>query len=275
MATPVTTKWVRPGALGDILIDVRHAPSAGPAPAVVILHGFKGFKDWGMFPPLADRLARAGLAAVSWNTSGSGVDDEGRFSFPERFAHATFSADLADLDIVLAAVRDGSLGLTPTSVGLVGHSRGGGIAILHAAGDSGIHALVTWGAISSTMRWSAEMRQHWRTLGSLAVTNTRTGEVLQLSTDLLDDAERNAEALDIERKAAMITAPWCIVHGAVDETVPAAEAHLLASANPRADLRLIENTGHTFGAVHPFAGPTPALETVFDTTIGFLSRHLP
>jgi hypothetical protein len=29
-----------------------------------VLHGFKGFKDWGMFPPFADRLARAGFTAV-------------------------------------------------------------------------------------------------------------------------------------------------------------------------------------------------------------------
>ena len=43
-------------------------------------HGFKGFKDWGFFPHLADRLARAGLVAVSFNFSGSGVGPDGETS---------------------------------------------------------------------------------------------------------------------------------------------------------------------------------------------------
>ena len=61
MATPTLTRHVLGGVLGPILVDVRAAGRDSPRPAVVVLHGFKGFKDWGMFPPLADRLARAGF----------------------------------------------------------------------------------------------------------------------------------------------------------------------------------------------------------------------
>ena len=74
MATPTLTKHSLEGALGDLLVDVRTGDRRNPRPAVVIVHGFKGFKDWGMFPVVADRLARAGLTAVSVNLSGSGVD---------------------------------------------------------------------------------------------------------------------------------------------------------------------------------------------------------
>ena len=108
MATPTFTHHVVPGILGDILVDVRAGGRASPRPAVVMLHGFKGFKDWGMWPPLADRLARAGFAAVTLNFSGSGVDDPVSTLYPERFGHNTFSAELDDLRRVLdGAVRRG------------------------------------------------------------------------------------------------------------------------------------------------------------------------
>src|SRR5690349_22908992 len=101
MATPTLSKHSVPGALGPILVDVRAGGRDTPRPAVVILHGFKGFKDWGMFPPLAERLARAGITAVSANASGSGVDDAGEFAFPDRFGHNTFSRELEDVRRVI------------------------------------------------------------------------------------------------------------------------------------------------------------------------------
>src|SRR5690242_10958350 len=132
MATPTLTKHVLPGALGDILVDVRAGGRTTPRPAVIILHGFKGFKDWGMFPPVAERLARAGVTAVSLNVSGSGVDDAGNFAFPDRFGHNTFSAELHDLRAVVDALATAQLDVAaPTTIGLLGHSRGGGITILY------------------------------------------------------------------------------------------------------------------------------------------------
>ena len=275
MATPTRTKHLLPGQLGDLLVDVRSGDRGAGGPAVVVLSGFKGFKDWGMFPSLAERLARAGFTAVSYNPSGSGVDDEGRFAWPERFGHNCFSAELADLRTILDALDDGGLDLVPPSaVGLVGHSRGGGVATLETARRDRVGGLVTWGGIATTSRWSDQMRRRWREAGCLEVRNQRTGEVLPLYPDILDDIERNADALDIPAAAARIKVPWLIVHGLGDETVPVAEARALAAAAPSAELLLVERTGHTFGAEHPFAGRTAALDQVFDATLAFLTRHL-
>jgi len=149
MATPTLSKHALSGALGPILIDVRSGGRSSSRPAVVVIHGFKGFKDWGMFPHLAERLARGGFTAVTLNLSGSGVDDAGEFSLPERFGHNTFSAELEDLGRVIDSLMAGALGVpVPSSLGLVGHSRGGGIAVLQAAQDTRVRALVTWAAIS-------------------------------------------------------------------------------------------------------------------------------
>ncbi|MGH7656725.1 MAG: alpha/beta hydrolase family protein, partial [Gemmatimonadales bacterium] len=149
MATPTLTRHGLDGALGPILVDVRSG-SLAPRPAIIIVHGFKGFKDWGMFPPLASRAARAGFTSVSFNMSGSGVDDAGDFTLGDRFVRNTYSRERADLTEVVDALLAGRLGVPPpTSIGLIGHSRGGGLAILHTADDRRIAALVTWAAIGS------------------------------------------------------------------------------------------------------------------------------
>src|SRR5437867_37253 len=80
----------------------------------------------------------------------------------------------------------GQLGVpTPSSLGLVGHSRGGGIAILQAARDPRVRALVTWAAISSVERWPAPQRSSWRAAGKTDIQNARTGQVLPLYADVL------------------------------------------------------------------------------------------
>lgn len=277
MATPTLTRHPLPGVLGEILVDVRAGGRSSPRPAVVVLHGFKGFKDWGMFPPFAERLARAGITAVSLNVSGSGVDDSGDFSRPERFGRNTFSAELEDLSTVLDALAAGDLGVSsPSSIGLVGHSRGGGIAVLQTARDSRIRILVTWAAIATVERWPREEREAWRKAGVNQITNARTGQVLPLYPDVLDDLERNARTLDIEAAAERVTVPWLLLHGTADEAVRYQEAELLRRASPRSTTRLvpIEGGGHTFGAAHPWKGGTPELDRVFDETVTALGSNL-
>jgi dienelactone hydrolase len=244
---------------------------------VVIVHGFKGFKDWGMFPAVADRVARAGFTAVSFNLSGSGVDDSGQFAYPDLFGHNTFSAELEDIQRVLDALAQGTLGLAPTgAIGLVGHSRGGGMAILAAGRDARVHALITWAAIATVLRWPGQAAQ-WRQEGRLDVVNTRTGQVLPLYTDVLDDIEQHGAALDIKSHAARLSIPWLLLHGTADTSVPVSEArelaHAASSAHPPR-VMLLEGAGHTFGAVHPYAGMTPDLAVASDETLKWLGRWL-
>jgi pimeloyl-ACP methyl ester carboxylesterase len=278
MATPTLTKHTIPGVLGEILVDVRAGGRDSPRPAVVVLHGFKGFKDWGMFPPFAERLARAGLTAVTLNLSGSGVDDAGAFSRPDQFGHNTFSAELEDLGRVIDALFRGELGVAPpTALGLLGHSRGGGIAVLQTERDRRVRALVTWSAISSVERWSPAEQAQWRESGAKEIVNARTGERLPLYPDVLDDIGRHATgALDIMGAATRLQVPWLIVHGSADESVSPMEGEALRGSSPLQTTRLLElqGAGHTFGAVHPWKGETPELGKVFDATLGWFSVHL-
>jgi pimeloyl-ACP methyl ester carboxylesterase len=157
---------------------------------------------------------------------------------------------------------------------VLGHSRGGANAILHAAGHP-VDALVTWGAISSFERWTEDTRREWRERGRLVVLNTRTGRQLPLDVALLDDFEQNRERLDIARRAAEVTAPWLIVHGLEDLTVGVDEARVLARAQPAAHLLLIEGAGHTFEVSHPLGTRTSEqLEEALAGTLRHFERHL-
>ena len=265
---------------GPLRGEIRATSVEATRPAVVIAHGFKGFKDWGMFPHLAGRIAQAGITAVSFNFSGSGVGEDGQnFNEPDRFAHDTYTRQLSDLSEILRRLTEARLipGLVrPSKIGLIGHSRGGGVAVLTAAERNDIAALVTWAAISKTRRWSAEDIRRWRKDGKLDVVNTRTGEVLPLATDILDDLDRDtAGRLDIAKAAARVKCPWLIVHGEADEGVSVENARELELASRgHARLVVIPGGGHTFGARHPWQGSTPELDRAMDVTLDWFVREL-
>ena len=277
MATPTLSRHELAGTLGPIHVDVRAGGRSSARPAVVVVHGFKGFKDWGFFPPLAERIARAGMTAVTFNMSGSGVDAAGEPAHPERFGRNTYEAELRDTATVIEALLRGELGTAPPStLGLVGHSRGGGVALLRAVEDDQVHALVTWAAISRIDRWDAETRRRWRTEGSLEIVNARTGQRIPVGTPLLDEVESAAERLDIERAARQLDIPWLLIHGTDDESVPLREGERLARlGGPEVTTWLpVDGAGHTFGAGHPWKPPVPAAELVFDATLQFLASAL-
>jgi len=259
---------------GPLRGDVRRAKDARAA--VVICHGFKGFKDWGFYPMVTDRLARAGFAVVSFNYSGSGVGEDGlTFSEPERFGHGTYTNHLQDLDVVLHALRGGGLGPPPTSLGLLGHSMGGGIAALRAAADPVVESLVTWAATARFGRlWRSDQVEEWRRTGKIDVTNQRTGQILPLYPDMLEDWENNRAALDVTTAAGRVRVPWLIVHGAADESVPVSDAQDLLARAPTAHTLIVEGAGHTFGIVHPWAGSTAAFDRVLDATAEWFTRCL-
>jgi alpha-beta hydrolase superfamily lysophospholipase len=262
------------GAAGRMIRgEVRPVPDARAS--VVLVHGFKGFARFAFIPYLADRLAAAGINAVTFNFSGSGVgEDMETFSDPAAFEENTYTRELHDLGIVLAeGERRGWI--TPRR-GLLGHSRGGGIAILRAARDTHIHALVTWAAISTVKRWPTDIADGWRERGSLDVENARTKQVFHLGTAVLDEATEHGDGmLDVTKAAETLLCPWLIVHGEADETVQIGEAEILArAAGPNARFLRVPRATHTFNVAHGMTTPSPELQDVTDQTVRFFVDRL-
>src|SRR5712691_3674117 len=69
---------------------------------VVVAHGFKGFKNWGFFPWLAEYLCDEGFAVVRFNMSRSGIGENlDTLDHLDLLAGDTYTAQIHDLvDVV-------------------------------------------------------------------------------------------------------------------------------------------------------------------------------
>ncbi len=275
-------RFTIPSALGEpIRGDIRYLESGTSIPVVVICHGFKGFKDWGFHPYLGTRLAQAGFAALHFNFSRNGVgEDLQEFTELDRFQRNTSSIELSDLETILSALMRSlrEVPLDPSRIGLMGHSRGGGLAILAAASHPAVRALVTWASVSTFDRFTDENAvKLWRLVGYLETLNSRTGQMMPMGIEFLDDLRANKEKLDILAAASRLQCPFRLIHGTADESVSFLEAGAIrghAKGTAPVELVPIEGAGHTFGAAHPWAGTTEHLEAAIDATIGWFSKHL-
>ncbi len=268
------------GPDGELLFgDLRTAANGASAPPVIVCHSFMSFKDWGFFPYLAERLAAAGFAAISFNFSRNGVTGDGdRITEFRKFEGNTFSRELSDLGTVLDALESGTLGTVggkPGGAALLGHSRGGGIAILRAAADSRVRALVTWSAIATFDRWTRHQKEAWRRAGYLPLAKDTAASPLRLGLGLLNDLELHPELLDIEQSASKIRVPWLLVHGAADVTVPPREALRLRAAADQSnlDFRLLDGVGHLYNAATRAEESYRTLDGIIELTIQWLHHH--
>ncbi len=259
-----------------IVGDVAYAPTETPKPLVLILHGFKGFKDWGFFPELSRRIAEAGGIAVRFNFSLNGMrEGSDVVEYPERFAENTISQELADATQVLEAFQGGQLHQLieaqwdEEQIFVLGHSRGGGVGLLLFARHLELQRAALWACIARFDRFTERQKAYWKQQGFLEVRNARTGQVLRMSAAYLQDLEQHAQEYDLLRIMASLERPVLFVHGEQDLTVPVEEAQMLVNAAPagKARLHIIPKTGHTFGIVHPWDGSRPAFEEAVNVTL--------
>jgi pimeloyl-ACP methyl ester carboxylesterase len=239
-----------------ILIDITLDEKQQKAPLIIFIHGFKGFKDWGAHHLIARYFAHNGYRFLKFNLSHNGVNPNkpNDVTDLESFASNTVSKEMLDTDLVINYALNN---LEADRVILVGHSRGGGLAILQTANNPQVKALITWSAIADfSSLWKKEQEEEWRSTGKIYVENARTKEKMPLNISLLEDFETNKKTLDILEHAKKIDVPWLIIQGTDDVNVPLTTAQQLANANSKSKLVKIEGANHVFGASHPYEKDT-------------------
>ena len=249
---------------------------------IIIASGFLGFKDWGFFPLLAERLCLAGFATLAFNHALCGVRDNPlEITDAQAFSKNSTSQELKDWELILDSVLLGRLPraekIRLNGFGIAGHSRGGSYGILMADRVPQIHSVVAWGAIQTFHRYDADTQRRWKAAGIWEVPQDRSGKKLFLGLQALDALERNRDRLDVLRAIRSVNVPVLFVHGRDDKRVKLAEAQALwKCANPYlSQLHIIESAGHTFRTQHPLDKPSEPLLEAVNETIRWFQRTLP
>src|ERR1041385_1213751 len=243
---------------------------ANPRALAVVVHGFKGYKDWGFFPWVAETLCNHNLAVCRFNMSRSGIGENlDAFDRLDLFRDDTYSVQLADLHAVVRYARS----LVKAPLFLFGHSRGGGVALLAAPDVEDLCGVAIWNSISTADRWDDAAKSEWRRRGQLDIVNARTKQVMPMSTRILDDYESNRGRLDILAAASRLEAPLLVVHGGRDESGPAHEAEAIAARARDASRVRIESGTHTFNAIHPLVHVPHELSLAAEVTAHFIGVY--
>lgn len=213
---------------GVTLGGILHRPDASDSrAAVIVLHGWQpaGTNGAALVEARAARYAGEGYIALAlslrgWPPSG-GADDCG-LRQPD--------------DIVAAAAWLRALpGVAADRIAVVGFSQGGQVALLAAARDPRLRAIVAYYPVTDVARW----------------------KVTTANADIPGYISGVCEPGGVERRspierASSIVAPVLLVHGDRDTRVPTEQSRLmfaaLQSAGARAELLLVPGAEHGFTA---------------------------
>lgn len=255
---------------------------------LLVAHGYKGFKDWGMFPYVGEQLAeRSGLLTLTFNFTYNGVGPSlDRFDEPDRFAVNTYQREQEDIDRLFHWIRSDQFGqwiisegieydaLSETTIYLLGHSRGGASSLLYALDHpNAVSGVISWNGVTNMDLFTEQQRQEMRHSGRSAVINARTKEALPLDRVMLEDLEANAERYALIERMKEADFPLILVQGSDDLPGFREGSAQLIENYPTAKWITIDNAGHTFNTVHPFQGTTPELEAAIEATSDWLHHH--
>ena len=227
----IETSTIIRSAYGATLSAVLHQPAQSPHGAAILCHGMESGKNSEKLIFLAQSLAERGVLALRFDFRYVG-DSSGEF------ADITYSGEVEDLQAAYGFVQSRQPGKTV----IFGSSMGGTVALLFAAQEPSVAAVVTLAAPGHPENFpkrvlTPKQLQSWRERGY----TTYNGQRLNVS--LLKDLE----LLDVPEAARRIRCPVLILHGEADEVVPVAEAYELHGilASPKR-LSIFKATDHRF-----------------------------
>ncbi|WP_299519207.1 prolyl oligopeptidase family serine peptidase [Winogradskyella sp.] len=264
-----------------ILIDTFYTENTPKQPIIIFCHGYKGFKDWGAWNLMSKSIADSGICFVKFNFSHNGGTMENPIDFPdlEAFGNNNYTKELNDLGDIIDWTEEtfkNHPNVDTNHISLIGHSRGGGIAILKAAEDSRISNLTTLASVCDFGKRTATIGdiETWKKDGVKYILNGRTKQQMPHYYQFYKDFKANEERLNIETAEKRIKIPHLIIHGDSDTSVTIDEAYALHQWNPNSELKIIRDADHVFNVKHPWKKEklSPELQKVTDTIIDFLKK---
>ena len=224
---------------------------------IIFVHGFKGFLDWGPWKLLMQNISDQGHICYLFNFSHNGGTIDNPIDFPdlEAFGNNRFTYELHDLDKLISIANKDH---PEKKIYLLGHSRGGGIALLAGANNPKVSSIITLASVSDLMFNLKDDKQInlWKETGCIYIDNARTKQQMPLNYSLYTDYELNKERLNIKKVISNSDKPMLHIHGMADSTV-SFESAVMLSKWSGGKLELIKSANHTFGACLLYTSPSP------------------
>lgn len=260
----------------DFLADAIFPEVNIKLPMIFFVHGYKGYKDWGTWELMGEKLANAGFYFVKFNFSynGTTIENPNEFSDLDAFGQNNYSRELEDLETVISHFKNHKE-VDSDKIILLGHSRGGGISIVKAAENKAVSALITLASVSALDRFPEnEAFEDWKNKGVYFAENARTKQKMPHYFQFYQDFEQNKEKFDVENACKKLTIPALFVHGSADEAVKSIHSENLHKCTRDSQLKIIENAGHTFGAKEPWESNIlpKDLDEAIDICVEFLKN---
>lgn len=260
---------------GGHMLRCSRFPAQGEAASLIIIaHGYKGFKDWGMFPYVAEQLSKH-HEVVTFNFSHNGIGDNPfEFTELERFAVNTYERELNDIDSLIAHLRQEEK-LRSLPLFLLGHSRGAGVSLVYALDHpDAVTGVLSWNGVTNLDVFSDSEKREMRENGRSYVLNGRTGQQMPLDVAILKDMDRQHERYNILGRISSATFKIALIQGSDDGAHLRHGSSQLVSIRPDIPWIHIPGGNHTFNAVHPFQGTTAPLEEALKASLLFITQTL-
>lgn len=265
-------------ATKSFLADAYFKETLEKLPLVVFAHGYKGYKDWGAWDLMGEKFAEAGFYFVKFNFSHNGTTIEipKEFGNLEAFGMNNFSKEMSDFKAVLDYfLKDKNV--ETENVSIIGHSRGGGIAVIEAFEDDRVKNLITFAGVSNfKYRFPRDERfEKWKNDGVMYSENMRTHQQMPHYFQYYEDFVENEDRFTIQRAAQNLKKPYLIVQGTNDDAVKDKEAFLLHEWCRNSELLIVENANHVFGSKEPWtSNELPKdLGMVINHTVDFINNN--
>ena len=198
------------------------------APAIVIAHSWS--RNAAQMLPLARALHEAGYAVLLYDARGHGAS-EGR-------GFITILSFVDDLWGAVDFLRDQRRDVDPNRIALVGHSMGGAAAIVAAAIDRRIRAVVSSSAFAEIPTLTRRVLRSFHLPSRLFFPLVRFFIQRHMSQTMVWASPRN--------RIGEVEAPLLLLHGDADCFVPHSElAALAAGADGNAETVLLPGRGHS------------------------------
>jgi len=257
---------------GQKVVGTLSLPEGGPAPVVILFHGFTGSRDElpvantdeGVFSRTARLLADAGYASLRIDFRGSGESDG-------TFADTTFEGQIADglaaVDLMAADPR-----VMGSDLAIIGWSQGGLVATAVAGRSAAPDVVALWAAVATPEPTfagiiGADTVAKGLTTGDTPLAITLPwGAVIELKQGFFD----GLRTVDPVKEIAAYKGPLFVAQGTLDTTVVPASADLLIAAHDGPEELWTAEMDHVFNA---FTGPQ-TLDQMVAATVGFIGANL-